>query len=219
MAHYQVFVPQATFAESTQHPLVCAGLSDHVANADGIPLAEGPDGGPGRLYAWRNHTTNRRLHYNAAEQEWVPAVPVGDSPAKRYWVGFWNDSPPTESDLRRPGITFGMDIRLDNGEEWHIVIPAELPCTVMRGDGGTVQVRPKAKYRDLYLETARIRRRLSDPDANLPWEIPYDFICKCLRINYRIPDEVIGYLGLLDENNIKAVLLTVIGKGRFSGEQ
>lgn len=211
MAHYQVYVPAETFSGSTQHPLVCAGLADHVANADGIRIADGPDGNGGMLYAWRNHTTNRRLHFSADEQEWIPAVPVGDSPAKRYWVGIWNDAPPTESDLRRPGVMFGRDVALGNGEGWHVVTPSELPHDLMIDVDGSLKMEPKARYQDLCLEAYRWKARLRGADQVVQYIDMLRFGLRCLSINYRLPIEVSNKLRLIDTENIKNVIFAAMG--------
>lgn len=216
MAHFQVFVPEAFQGDRvTSHPLADVGLPDFVAGADGLAIAAGPDGGRGTLYAWRS-PTNRRLHFNAAEQTWLPATGYGGTEEGRYWVGLWNDAPPSEADLRRPALLFGGDVTLGNGEAWHVATPTELPHTLLIEADGSLRMEPLERYQAVCVEAYRWRRILSCPNRMVPFIDMHRFAMKCLSLNYRLPVEVANHLKLIHSGNVRQVMFAAMGV--FGGE-
>lgn len=210
MAHHQIYIPREFEGDrGRSHPLANVGLADHVAGAECIP-SNGPDGGQGTLCAWRNNTTNRRLHYNGDEQVWFPAVPYGDAPAGRYWVGVWNDAPPAEAELRKPGILFGQDVSLNAGT-WHVPAPTFLPHDLVLNERGDVERSPKQDYQEITLEAKRWHARLIGDPQTIDEGEWFNWSYKCLSLNYKLPRELMSHLKLIDEENVRLVLYATMG--------
>ena len=207
--HHLIFIPRDHVSGLTPaEQLAAVGLADHAADALTVPC-EGPDGS-GTLYGWRKHGAGK-LHYNADEQTWIPAAQNGELPAKRYWVGVWNESPPTEGDLRRPGVLYGDDVELGDGSKWHVPAPHFLPHDLMLQADGTLKHEPKQRYQDVCLEATRWRARLFGQErVVVAYEELWAFALRCLSLNYRIPAEAASHLRLIDTENVKSVLHTAL---------
>lgn len=201
MAHFQVFVPEAFHGDRvTSHPLADVGLPDFVAGADGLPLGDGPDGGRGTLYAWRS-PTNRRLHFNAGEQYWIPAAAEGGMEARRYWVGFWNDAPVTEVDLRRPYRHPGKLVAM-GGEQWLFPAPRELPHDAIQADDGSWKFVVQREFHEYTLEVRGWVDRLAETgEMNITMQDMIDMSLRALRINYRMLPRVASYLRLFQQQS------------------
>lgn len=186
--------------------LAAVGLEDHAQGALSVPCV-GPTGSGGELYGW----VHGKLHFNADEQDWFPAVVDGERAAGRYWVGVWKASPVCEADVRRPGTLYGNDVTLGNGEQWHVAAPAFLPHDLMLQDDGSLRMEPKRRYQDICLEASRWRNRLrSDDRVRVAYEDLWTFAVRCLGLNYRLPREVANHLRLIDTENVKDIIAHAI---------
>lgn len=187
--------------------LSAVGLSDHEDGADSIQ-SDGP-AGSGQLFAWRKNSL-QPMHYNAAEQTWLPAVKNGDRPAGRYWVGVVNASPPMEQDLRRPGMLHGKTIELGGGSKWTIPVPHALPHDLILQADGTLRHEPKERYQAISIEAERWREQLAGEEQRIPYEDLFRFCLRCLSLNYRMPPELASHLRLIDTENVKHVMFAAL---------
>lgn len=202
--HHFIYIPQQHIRGFTvEERLSAVGLADHVDGADSIH-STGPEGA-GQLFAWRKNSL-QPMHYNAAEQTWVPAAKHGELPESRYWVGVINNSPPSEEDLRRPGVLHGDFVELNDGKPWMVPAPFFLPHDLMLQADGTLKSEPKKRYQDVSFDAAQWRFRLSGGPQKVELVEMFRFVLKCLNLNYRLPAELASHLRLLDESNIKAVV-------------
>ena len=65
---------------------------------DVAPNFAGPDGGKlGTMLAWLGGG-NGLMHCDHTQQDWVPSFAKDSDGKPYYWVGFWKDKPPTESE-------------------------------------------------------------------------------------------------------------------------
>ena len=218
MSHYLVYVPQrhvqaAQKRDLTQSPLAHVGLPDHAAGAFNLLCGDGPDGQGGTLYSWAPGTAQHRLHYNADEQDWIPAVPHHDQPAERYWIGFWRDSPVTPRDLQRPRLAPGVELELGpDGHHWRVLTSSTLPTEADLTPGGEWVTRVQPQYADYCSEILTWRNTL---DSGLrEYSLPdlYELTLRVLSINYRLTREVIVRLRLLRDEDIWAVLFAATGR-------
>lgn len=208
MAHHLVYVPLkpgTPRGQRTTDLLESVGLADHAAGCDSRPVGDGPDGTGGVLFGWLR--PGAKFHFNSAEQEWFPAAACGDLPPRRYWVGTWNDAPPTEQDLRRPGVLYGDDVTLGDGQPWMIPAPHFLPHDLMLQEDGTLRHEPKQRYQAVSVAAARWRRMLAGGPQSVPYEELFRFALDCLALNYRLPAELASRLRLVDTENVKSVVL------------
>lgn len=210
--HHLVWIPRANLqSPTTAGRLSAVGLSDHAEGADTIQ-SEGP-AGSGQLFAWRKNSL-QPMHYNASEQTWIPAVKDGDRPEARYWVGVVNASPPTEEDLRRPGLLHGKSIELANGSKWTIPVPHALPHDLVLQSDGSLRHEPKERYQRISFEADRWRERLGavpvGDEMRVSYEELYAFCVLCLSLNYRMPPELASHLRLIDTENVKHVIFAAL---------
>lgn len=211
MSHFLLYLPGAT----GQGPSVLedVGLADFHAGAEWLDLGIGPDEGRGMLVAWRKPGTPHRLHFNITEQTWIPANRDGDLPAGRYWIGFWNDAPPTPADLARPYQRKGRTHELADGQTWLFAEPGALPADLIQADDGTWKYELQRKYHAWYLESLSWLDRI-DPATEVfrsSLEEMLPFLARALAINYRITPEVISHLRLFNTENVGEPFYTLIG--------
>ena len=207
MASHLIFIDRDNLVGlATAEQLEAVGLADHAHGARTVQC-DGPEGLGGTLFGWDVSATGR-MHFKAEEQTWIPAAKSGDLPARRYWVGVWNDSPPTEKDLRRPGTLWGEDIVLGDGKPWVVPVPAALPHDIMLATDGSLVMEPKRRYQDVCLEARRLRRlRLSADTVRIDYIVLWRFCLQCLNLNYRLPPELASHFRLIDTDNIRDVVL------------
>lgn len=210
MASHLIFIDSEHLVGlTTAEQLAAVGLADHVHGARTVQC-NGPGGKGGTLYGWDLSATGR-MHVKADEQTWLPAAKSEDLAARRYWVGVWNDSPPTEKDLRRPGTLHGADVELGDGKPWMIPAPDFLPHDMMLADDGSIVMEPKRRYQDVCIEAKRIRHLIrSSETVTIDYARLWSFCLQCLSLNYRLPPELASHLRLIDTENVKTVILNAI---------
>lgn len=221
MAHHLIYIPRAHEGDRGEmHPLARVGLADHVAGQDAIAIGTGPDGSGGSLYAWRTPYTDRRLHFNADDQVWIPAMRDGANPEGRYWVGLWKDSPPVEKDLRRPNFLPGVDFSL-GGQEWMVPSLGMLPKKIVLAEDSRVTFSPKLAYQAVAIEAYRwisFRRNPANKLAGRTLEEAILFCVRVLALNYRIPKELVNRLELFDTSSIADFFFGILDIPESVGE-
>lgn len=210
MAHYLIYLPQPQMV--TTADLTAVGLADLAEGFEQIPLSAGPDGSPGRLLAWRTPQDNQ-MHFQPAEQTWLPAIADGDAKAGRYYVGIWNHSPPTPDRLRRPYAKLGHFVTLGDGHQWLIPDAEQLADIMIKADDGSWRFEVQRQYHDYYIEARRWMATFhaSDDSIKVDYFEIADFVLRALQINYRITVEVVNHLRLFDKNAIGQAMFAVIG--------
>ena len=208
--HFLIFVPRIDAAQPT---LDAAGLGDFAANSTPFALARGPGGGPGTLFGWTKPTDPcREFGFFPDRQTWSPSKPAG-----RYWVGLWNDSPPTPAELLRTSPFDGGAVRLGDGQSWRIPAAARLPKTCVLSDDGEPGFRIADQFQEFWRESETYFFQLVLADAgdediiiDANW---WSYLCRALRLNYRIVPEVVSELRLFSTDTmLEAVLATVEGR-------
>lgn len=212
MAAHLIYVPRSRHPENdarTEAILAAVGLADH-APAETLPVAggEGPDGEGGTLFGrWG---TDGRLHYRAREQTWIPAVKSGDRPAGRYWVGVWNDSPPTESDLRRPYRYGGKEVSIA-GQRWLVPLPKQLPADAKLADDGSWRFVLQRRFHDYVLRCEDWVDRCAGDGSRVSLADMIVLSVEALGLNYRLPPELVSHLGLFTQESAALTFGTACG--------
>ncbi len=219
MARFQIFIPaDVGNLKSAEAAFTDVGL-DFLQGADSQIVTDGPDGKPGRVFAWLD-PTKARIGYRPDEQTWIPAAQNGDLETGRYWVGIWNDDPPTESDLRRPDHRQGEFVQLGNDESWLITAPHNLDRYPDLQPNGSINWCVDEEFNWLVtdLEKRKAESVLSakDSDSKL-FTMLFDddrdffFLCRLLAINYRITPEVCAHMRLFTMQPIRRIVAALMG--------
>lgn len=209
--HYQIFISGEQTNASQR--LIAAGLADHVADAEHFAAANGPDGERGLLFAWRKIGVPE-MGYRPDAQTWLPAAAAGELPARRYWVGLWNDKPITPEDLLRPYAYGGKAVRLGDGHDWRIPQAAALPKDLILRDDGSYRFAVQRQFHEFYLRACdyflQIGAARADADGEVMVTIDEDWIAFCLqaiRLNYRlVPEVAVTHLRLFSDQNLAKLL-------------
>lgn len=210
-----LFIPGAKPEGSLQEEFRRLGLGELHRQIDCIP-SEGPDGQPGRLFAWLD-PKNNQIAFRADSQTWLPASGFDGSTAARYWVGVWNESPPTEEDLRRPDCRRGEYVPLGNGQRWLITTPHHVDrFPVLTNSGIEWAVDEQFNWLASALEKRRAEGLTQSEDGKsvkMSFDDVADFgvLCRVLQINYRITPELVAHLRLFSESAIRETVAALLG--------
>jgi len=215
MARFQIFIPaDVGNLKSVEAAFTDVGL-DFWQGADSQIVTKGPDGKPGRVFAWLD-PTKARIGYKPEQQTWIPSFKHGDLAPESYWVGIWNDDPPTEEDLRRPDHRRGTFIELGNAGSWLITTPNKLDRFAKRNPDGTVTWCVDRSFNWLVTTVDKLRSEMveqSDGQAYLLFdsERDCDLMDKLLQVNYRITPEVCDFLELTWEQPLRKLIAALLG--------
>lgn len=192
MASFLIYVPREHHPESslTEAILAAVGLADLApAETANIGGGLGPDGKGGTLIGWTK-PGRIRFHIDPAEQTWFPAVKSGDLPPGRYWVGVWNDSPPTAADLLRPYPYRGKLVELA-GQNWTVPLPKNLPTDAILADDGTWRFELQRRFHAYGIEVDQwLERRENGTLADATFTEVFGFALRALSLNYRLTPEL-----------------------------
>jgi hypothetical protein len=205
-----IFIPQKDGKQPTFEDV---GLGDLSRGIDMIP-SKGPDGLSGMMCGWAT-PQDRDLLYNADNQTWIPASGRGGD-AGRYWVGIKNESLPTEKELLRPDHRRGKFITMADGKQWLITRPADLDRFPIPQADGSIVWSVDEKFNSIVTQLERIKatRLISDGEASsFVFDMEDDFwlLCEILRLNYRMPPELVAHLRLLSDNSISETVAALFG--------
>lgn len=215
--HYQLFIPHETGKPlgTAQQALERVGLADLIPGHEGRD-SQGPgEASQGHLIAWRRPGKNDRMHFNASEQTWIPAIPNGpDGEGRgRYWVGFWNDSPIVPEDLQLPQATWGATYQLGDGNVWVIPTLRSFNHDIVRNaETGEWETTVQARYHKAHFGAMYWAERLqNEPEVSASWGELADYVESVLRLNYRLIPEVTNHLRLFSTHTMISTLYAVIG--------
>jgi hypothetical protein len=213
---YLIFIPKPSAKLQGRALLESVGLGDHAKGFDALPIAAGPTGQAGTLFAWLDHEQTRIAH-EPDQQTWIPSLISGDQPSGAYWVGVWNDSPPSEKDLRRPEGRKGAWITMADGSRWQFPSPDKLERFPEIKDGKLTWVVDEQFA--WFVQEIDKRRAMLTVDSETPgkafvsWDLVEDFgfIARALRLNYRIVPEVVINRRLISETTLKSLTTGILG--------
>lgn len=236
--HFQIYIPTPEDTQLGKEELLrSVGLEDFAlgANADRFAKGASPDNERGICVHWP-HPGNGQFGYRPNQQTWLPAVPSPDGrPAKRYWAGLWNDSPPTPDQLARKRQYDGTPVELGDGNEWLIPSAALMPrdCRLDQDTGErrfVVSDRFRSFWDQSYEWFLDLRQQIAPTSANpedeedendeIPEQPDHqkiwinadwaEYLLLALNMNYRLVREVENHLHLLNTGNmISSVYATV----------
>jgi hypothetical protein len=213
---YLIFVPKPQTKQMGAALLESVGLGDHAKGFDTMQCAAGPTGSSGVLFGWLDPVQNR-LVYEPEKQTWIPSLAEGDRPAGAYWVGVWNESKPTETDVRRPEFRKGVWVTMADGTRWQFPSPSTLERFPEIKDGKLTWV--VDEQFSWFVAEIDKRRAMLTTDETTPgkafvsWDLEQDFafIIRALRLNYRLVPEVVVHLRLISESTLKALTTGILG--------
>lgn len=208
--HFLLYIPDVQTSDPAH--LERVGLGDLVQGATFLNEGEGPDGRGGMVIAWGSGGRPPQRHYfSAAEQTWVNAVAWDGLDPYRYWVGVWNDAPPTPGDLRRPYQERGVPFAMGDGNEWNLPKFRELPRDIILADDGTPRFEVQRRYHTLWHESLTWYSRFAaaGDDFTFKWSEGFAFVCRAMAINYRIVPELVSHLRLLSTDTLFLAMLAI----------
>lgn len=209
--HYQLFIPDPPSGPKTApRMLEDLGLADFVAGHEAMHKP-GPESKIGQLICWRKPGINQPFHFNETEQTWIPAVangPDGEGQG-RYWVGFWNDSPPSPEDLERPHCELGSSVDLGDGNSWMVPCVHNFAKDLIRDDDGSWKFEIQRKHQASWNAAQQWMNRLRD-NSEFAFSELADFVESYLRLNYRLLTEVSSQLRLFSTQNLIGALAAIL---------
>ena len=207
---YFIFVPGQSDG-SVKDRFNALGLGSIEHEIQGKP-SEGPGDQRGILFGWLSSTQNN-LIYKPEAQTWIPSAKAGDRETGAYWVGVWNDSPPTEEELRKPNHRRGSFVKLGNCERWSVVVPKDLDrFPLLNADGSLTWVVDEAFN---WLVSSIDKRRsealstLQDDgtvEITFNWEADWQFLVSVLAVNYRVTPEIVSHMKLFSQQSIRELI-------------
>jgi len=205
--HPLIFLPEGSSLEKV-------GLSDHVDGNMGTRIVAGPTGEPGLLICWQGTIDGYSVGFRPDSQTWLPAVPKGDLPAGRYWVGIERNAPPTPAQLQRQAGVDGYRVRLGDGHEWIIPAARYCPQDVRLAPDGGIKLQVQDKYREFWDGSLRwVELLLSIEEGQTALQIgpqEWSYLTLALSINYRITPELASELRLFSTANVLHVVQATI---------
>lgn len=217
--HYQLFVPNVSQQDTPDLETLGRhrGILDVFGGHD-VLYRECCDGHSGLLIAWLSPQNSQHC-YRPEAQTWLPSIRRGADGVPLYYIGLWNDSPPTPRELRRVYTQEGTRTKLGN-HSWLLPTPDTVDSKAVYNDDGTMRWEPvrqfrwlcdeAAEMRDLYLQHKEgLIRQLTyqlEPSAQVEW------LMKLLRVNYRFLPELADPLDMfVRKMHIWRVFLSTIG--------
>lgn len=215
---FLLYVPGTSHDGSPHDILSSVGLGEIAQGVDTRVVDDGPIG-TGLLFGWLSSTQNQ-FDFFPDRQTWSPASTQWGGELGRYWVGIWNDDPPTETDLRRPDHRAGVQIELGNNESWSIPTPNTLERYPRFDDDGKLFWACDEQFN--WLTTDLEKRKASglitrEENGKTITSFVYDdesdfeFMCRLLQINYRVTPEVVAQMNLLSETAIRNIIAGLFG--------
>jgi hypothetical protein len=208
-------------APGIEHRCKIAGIAHLLEGHDAVPNAAGPDDTSGVMLAWTS-PTNPRFNYDAIKQTWRPSFIKDEHGKPLYRIGFWKDSPPTQSELRRNYTQNGKWIQF-GAEKWKLPTPDSVDARAVYADDGSMKWETTRQFSwmcdeaktlsETYLQQGEFGARYFvysvDPSAQISW------LLKLLTVNYRLTPEVAAMLELwIGKDHIFDTFLSTFGLTR-----
>jgi len=204
--HFLIFIPEDPGTCFTPENMLKSVGIDYKENVEQVPLSAdfSPAGTKGRLFTWDTLKGNK-LAYQPEQQTWKPAIADKDLKADRYWIGFWDNSPPTPKQLVKHETYPGKLVQLKDGNSWLVPAARFCPHQYLYDDDGQMAEVICDEFREFWEMSARFVQELlnfdeqSVPQPTAEWA---GHAADALMINYRITPEVINHLNLLNNQNV-----------------
>lgn len=196
----------------------------HALEEAGEPLfasiSPGPDKGAGVVFSVGSSKGAQATPNMASSFTWTK------SPDAEHWIGYDKNSPPCPKDLERKEVIEGYQIKLADGNKWHIPIARKIdgdtsfPRILKQTKEGWEPQAVISKYRSLFDEACRVWDQYAntmdnldvgdESDEPLTITVVCDLSVKALSCNYRISPFEVSVLELLDTQIEGKVLKAVI---------
>lgn len=215
--HFLIFLPGAT-QSTIEATCKRADLSDMLVGHDVMAQVAGPDNQYGCMIGWVTPQAPT-MHYDKNQQDWVPSIQKIDG-QPLYWIGFWKEKPPTESEIRKHYTQPGNRIKL--GEQtWKMPTPDTVDSRAVYADDGSMRWETVRQFSwmcdeaksitEQYLHEFGVRDMVfrTEPSAQINW------LLKLLKVNYRITPEVAIHLDMwIGKEHIIDTFLSTLGLSR-----
>lgn len=228
--HFQLFIPGLAAASASENPdqlqkfAKLADLTDLLEGMETLRCPQGPENKDGILCNWTS-PQNPRIVYRPLEQTWMPSVLKSEDGAPMYYVGIWNEKPPTESELRRHYTQEGAVVEFGE-HKWILPTPTTVDARAVYNDDGSMRWEPIRKFSWMCDEAKLMEERYMgnsfglkslvfevDPVEQITW------LLKLLRVNYRLTPEVAVMLNLWTrKRHIIDTVLATLGLQRKGGD-
>ena len=136
-------------------------------------------------------------------------------PAKRYYVGFWNESPPTPDELRQSETYDGHPVTFADGTTWIVPAVQMFPrrCR-LNAETGDYEWEVDAAFQAFWKRAMQFSDQLFRTEAEadrIQLDADYPrYIVQSLRFNYRLTAEVVDQLGLISSANVQSAILATL---------
>jgi len=210
--HFQIYVPgrfSCTKEESKK-----LGITELMEEGTQT-LTEtqlGPDGKSGYLLGWEMRGGMEAIapNYNAEKQTWFPAQAVEeeDLAEGRYWYGFYNERPVTPETLQKEKTFASMPVTMCDGNEWLVPIADFLPHTWTRK--GKVIKKEFENYSNLAQEYFDKISTYDQKGISFQVKGGFEFCCLGLALNYRITEDIVEGLKLIDDDTFLAFAMASV---------
>lgn len=220
--HYLLFVPQVARKDLESASKV-GGFATALDGNDVIEGQKGPRGMMGCMVFYP-HPDHPWGHYDEAKQTWVPSIAKNENGDPRYWVGFWNEKPVQENQIRRNYTQAGNWVKLGE-QRWKLPTPSTVEATAKYNDDGSMRWEVTRQFSwvcdeaeqltRVYEEESGMRMFVykTEPSAQINW------LLKLLQINYRLLPEVAAHLNLwTGRDHILDTFLSTLGMKRTNSD-
>lgn len=205
-----------------------AGIGGLLRDDDAKPMQcdahvlTGPDGQTGgRLSFWDDPSDPKRTPkpaIEASQQTWLKAPASDGREVGAYYVGYWNDKPPTPEDLLRTTITPSAEVKLGR-DKWLIPIAREMPQTYgLDADGRTTWAYEADEHQAYFDEAMRLHRDIQESlDAsggqtfNRKDDELLPFVFQALAMNYRVTPEVLALIKAIRREQMVMAVVAAAG--------
>ncbi len=178
----------------------------------------GPAGAAGVLLA-DNRIKPSDIAYKPEQQVWSQSI------SGKFWLGYWSDSPPAETDLRRETMVLGHEVVI-NEQSWMIptarLFPAgtQLPLVMTLRADGSMGYAVAPKFRTLsesaerlwmdFLAASGVTESQDDSRLTMTARDRYDLTLAALGVNYRISPDEANALGLMTTDSVRQIQRALI---------
>lgn len=214
MSHFKIFIP-GVHGNKPEH-LENIGLGDMFSGCFMHQHPGGERAENGMLVSWATAGTTLEFQSEDPDDiEWIKAVLDGIYKAERYWVLIDKTSLPKPHELERQKTHPGQSYMLNDGSEWLITSPANLPQAMKLNEEGKWIFEMKEEYRPYIQECEKRFLELQGEVVKENGEFSYGDACEAilesLRLNYRITREVVSYLKLFSSETIAESYFEAVG--------
>jgi len=196
------FVEGMTESAEIEATIERLGLSyAFVSGFSPNPITHGPSGKPGCVLAAGVEAHGAEAPFGAYvpdTQEWHEA------PGKGFWVGWDNSRPPRPVDLQRREILEGRNVKMGDGQLWHVPTARLWPTgesafeqrMILQADG-TWAKKPLDKYAKLCEIAERLDAIREKETVEFDESDAVSMAVNILAVNYRVGPVEAHVLGLL----------------------